>query len=87
MTRLNVAALTIMVIVAVAGGILIATSVSYSAGSIIVQSSKSGQFNVGLALLMIGIAGAGFVAWFTAVTGKNSIFRRRSRPWWPSPRS
>jgi hypothetical protein len=87
MKQLNLIAITMMTIIAVVGGFLMVSSVSFSAGSIIIQSSRSQLFNAGLGLVIVGVLVIAFVAWFNAVNGKSSVFRRRLSPWWPTPPS
>ena len=87
MIRRTLVATIIMAAIAIIGGFIIVSSVSYTAGSVIIQNSKSQQFNTGLTLLVIGVMGVALVAWFNAVSGRNSIVRRRPRPWWSSPPS
>jgi hypothetical protein len=84
MKQLSLIAITIMTTIAVVGGFLMAGSTSYGGGSIIIQSSKSQQFEAGLTLVMFGVLVIAFVGWFNAVNGKTSIFRRRPRPGWPT---
>jgi len=73
----DLAAALILAFTAAVGGALMVISTGYDSGTVIIQGGKAGQFQVGLTLLMVGVAGLAFLAWFYAVNGKDSFFRRR----------
>jgi hypothetical protein len=68
----------ILAFIAVLGGAFMVASSGYSSGTLVIQNGKAGQFQAGMALLMVGAAGLAFLAWFLAVNGKDSFFRRRA---------
>jgi hypothetical protein len=66
----------ILVILALVGGFSMVGSIGYNtAGSIVIQGSKTQQFYLGLILFLAGLIGISFVIRFLAVFGKYSIFR------------
>ena len=77
MTRMTLAILFAITIVAAVGGAILVTTTSFNQGTFIVQSGKVVEFEIGLGLLLVGLVFLAFVAWFFAVNGKDSFFRRR----------
>ena len=78
MARATLACVLIFIFVAVLGGAFLVTSTNYSSGALVIQNGKTVQFQVGLTTLMVASAGLAFLAWFYAVNGKDSFFRRRA---------
>ena len=65
MARVTLVVALILAFIAEVGGFFIVISTGYSSGSIVIQSEKAGQFQVGLALLIVGAAGLAFWVGFT----------------------
>jgi hypothetical protein len=63
-------------VLSLVGGFLMLNSIGYNtAGAIIIASSKSWQFSLGLALFLVGLIGIAVVIRFFAVFRRYSIFR------------
>ncbi len=76
--RLTWVVLISIAAITITGSLLIVDSLGRSAtGTVVIRANKGQQFSYGLTLFAIGAAGLAFVAWFYAVNGKNSVFRRR----------
>jgi hypothetical protein len=55
MKRMTLVAALILAFAAAMGGAFMAVSTGYSSGVIVIQGGKAMQFQVGLALLMVGV--------------------------------
>jgi len=75
----------VLVVITAVGGAVVFASTGFVKGEFMVQVGKTREFQGGLILLLAGLVGLSFVAWFHAVNGKDSFFRRRLRPASPMP--